>query len=634
MVEGAIITEIGTVTARAGDTVLDCTGRLVMPGFIDVHAHVDGLIGDDAVQRALLRQGVTTVVVGQDGVSCAPGDGGYATEYFAAINGSYPDYSGAGVGAYLAGLNAASRLNAAYLVPAGTVRFEVCGRSQEAADASQRSAMVALVEQGMRAGAVGLSSGLDYVPGLFQDAGELAALCGPVARAGGVYVSHMRGGYEKNAAAGIAEITEIAHDAAATAGVALRVHISHFHADADIVLSQLDGLAASGVDATFDAYPYTRGCSLISMPLLPPELLMLPVNEVVGALGDAGVRKRLRRDWFPRVALNPSLGPGWPHMITFAHLDAPEFAWAHGLTIAEAATRASTTPIELALDAMKACRLRANIIMAVPHDRSVSELGRIFAHPGHMGGSDGIFIGAHPHPRARGTFARLLREYVRETRTWTWTDAVHHLSSGPAARFGLGDRGVLAPGAVADIVVVDPGAVTDVATYDEPMQDSIGIDDVLVAGVRVLAGGVLTAALPGQGLRHRGADHHPPKRRDPPMTKTAVQTANAPQPAGPYSQGVIANGFFYTAGFGPQHPASGAVADSVADQTRQTLRNVGAVLAEHGLTLDDCVKTTVHLADLADFAEFNEAYQEFFSAPYPVRTTVGSQLADILVEIA
>jgi len=117
------------------------------------------------------------------------------------------------------------------------------------------------------------------------------------------------------------------------------------------------------------------------------------------------------------------------------------------------------------------------------------------------------------------------------------------------------------------------------------------------------------------------------------MTKTAIRTANAPQPAGPYSQGIIANGFFYTAGFGPQDPSTGAVADSVAEQTRQVLRNVGAVLAEQGLTLDDCVKTTVHLADLADFAEFNEAYKEFFAEPYPVRTTVGSQLANILVEI-
>lgn len=117
------------------------------------------------------------------------------------------------------------------------------------------------------------------------------------------------------------------------------------------------------------------------------------------------------------------------------------------------------------------------------------------------------------------------------------------------------------------------------------------------------------------------------------MSKTAVHTTNAPQPAGPYSQGVTANGFFYTAGFGPQDPATGAVSDSVSEQTRQVLRNVSAVLAEQGLTLDDCVKSTVHLADLADFAEFNEAYKEFFTEPYPVRTTVGSQLANILVEI-
>lgn len=118
------------------------------------------------------------------------------------------------------------------------------------------------------------------------------------------------------------------------------------------------------------------------------------------------------------------------------------------------------------------------------------------------------------------------------------------------------------------------------------------------------------------------------------MANTAVRTSNAPQPAGPYSQGIVANGFLFTAGFGPQDPSmQGAVPESVADQTRQVLRNIQAVLAERGATLADCVKTTVHLADQADFAEFNAAYQEFFSEPYPVRTTVGSQLAGILVEI-
>ncbi|MBV0894589.1 RidA family protein [Microbacterium sp. NC79] len=117
------------------------------------------------------------------------------------------------------------------------------------------------------------------------------------------------------------------------------------------------------------------------------------------------------------------------------------------------------------------------------------------------------------------------------------------------------------------------------------------------------------------------------------MPKQAIKTQNAPQPVGPYSQAVEANGFVYTAGFGPQDPATGAVADNVGEQTRQVLRNIQAVLAERGLTLNDAVKSTVHLATLADFAEFNEAYQEFFSEPYPARTTVGSELANILVEI-
>jgi reactive intermediate/imine deaminase len=118
------------------------------------------------------------------------------------------------------------------------------------------------------------------------------------------------------------------------------------------------------------------------------------------------------------------------------------------------------------------------------------------------------------------------------------------------------------------------------------------------------------------------------------MPKTAVTLSNAPKPAGPYSHGVVANGFLYTAGFGPQDPATGLVVDGgVQEQTRQVLRNIGAVLAEYGLGFDDVVKVTAHLEDLADFAEYNEAYAEFFQEPYPVRTTVGSRLANILVEI-
>jgi len=490
-----VVSEIGDFASRPGDHVIDCRGRYILPGFVDAHSHADGLLEDESVQRALLKQGVTTVIAGQDGVSSAPGDGSYAAEYFAAINGGNPRYSGGGVADYLATVDGRSRLNAAYLVPAGTVRWEVCGRSQAPADAAQRAAMVDLVEQGMREGAVGLSTGLDYVPGIFADADEIAELCEPVARADGIYVTHMRGGYEANSAAGIDEIARIAE------ATGVRVHVSHFHAQAPIVHEQLGILKHAGVDATFDAYPYTRGCSLLSMPLLPPELSVLPADAVVTAISDPGERIRLRREWFPAVARNASLGPEWPSMLTLAHIAAPEFAWAHGLTLEQAAARVGCDAIDLALDVLAASRLRVNTIMAVRYERPVAELARIFAHPGHMAGSDGIFIGAHPHPRARGTFARYLREYVRQTGTWSWPDAVGHLSSRASARFGLGRRGRVEVGWVADLIVVDPDAVGDTADYSAPLGEAVGIDDVLVAGVPVLADGSLLPGTPGRGIR-------------------------------------------------------------------------------------------------------------------------------------
>lgn len=505
LVVGEHIAEVGEITVRPDDQIIDCTDRLIMPGFIDAHSHADGLLtggGDDAgVQRALLRLGVTTIIAGQDGVSYAPGDGAYASEYFGAINGPFAGYTGGGIAGYLAAIDGASRLNAAVLVPAGTVRWQVCGRSQERADAAQLAAMTDLVAQGMADGAVGLSTGLDYVPGMFQDAAEIAALCVPVARAGGVYVSHMRGGYERNAAAGIDEIAAIADGAVAASGASLAVHVSHFHADAELVIGQMDALAARELEATFDAYPYIRGCSLMSMPLLPPELTAQPVDSVLLALADPDERERLRREWFPRIDVNPSLGPEWPTMLTLAHVPAAEYEWTHGLTIAAAAEKAGTDPISFALDVLAATRLQANVVMAVAHERPASELAKIFAHPAHVAGSDGIFIGAHPHPRARGTFGCYLREYVRELGTWSWTDAATHLSRTAAERFHLGRRGVVEQGAVADLVVVDPRTVTDQATYEEPLREAIGIDDVLVAGVPVLTDGELTAALPGRGLR-------------------------------------------------------------------------------------------------------------------------------------
>ncbi|WP_051138873.1 N-acyl-D-amino-acid deacylase family protein [Agromyces italicus] len=475
--------------------VVDAGGRLLMPGFIDAHSHADAAVFDPEVQLALLRQGVTTVIGGQDGVGFAPGDGGYGTEYFAAINGTHPHYSGGGLGALLAGYDGTTPLNVATLVPAGTVRFAVMGRSTDAPTEAQLDEMRGLVASGLEDGAVGLSTGLDYVPGAFADAAELAALAAPVAAAGGVYVTHMRGGYEQNSAAGIDEIAAIA----AASGV--RVHVSHFHATPAIVRGELARLARAGVDASFDAYPYTRGCSILAMPILPAALTVRPAAEVLAVLADPVERERLRTDWFPTITGYASLGPDWPSMLTLAHVAAPEYDWAHGLTLAEGASRAGSDAIDFALDVLVGSRLEVNVVMAVQHERSDAELASILSAPEAIGGSDGIFLGRHPHPRARGTFARYLSLLVSEQRALDWANASALVSGRAVRRFGLGDRGFVREGAVADLVLVDPARVGPGASYASPLGLAAGIDDVFVAGVPVLAGGTLTSATPGRALR-------------------------------------------------------------------------------------------------------------------------------------
>lgn len=492
---------VGDVSPHAGDEVLDCTDRMILPGFIDAHAHADGAVFDPDVQLALLRQGITSVIGGQDGVSYAPGDGAWAGEYFAAINGPHPTFRGGRVADLLATYDGASPLNVGYLVPAGTVRHQVMGMRASSPDEGELEAMRTLVAEGLDDGALGLSTGLDYVPGIFASTAELAALCEPVAAVDALYVTHMRGGYESATAGGLAEVAEICR----RSGV--RAHVSHLHVDADDAARLLAETASAGVSLTFDMYPYTRGCTLLSMAVLPPEYSALAVDDAIARLSDDVERERLVRDWFPLVAERPSLGPAWPDMIRVGHTPAADWAWAHGRTLAEIAATRGTAVDRATLDLLVASRLEVNAVMAVRDERPVENLARLFTHPGHTGGSDGIFIGAAPHPRAYGAFARFLGTYVGPW--YSWPDAAVHLSARTADRFGLAGRGDIRTGAIADVIVIDPDAATDRATYDEPCALAVGIDDVFVAGTAVLRGGALTGAHPGRALR-RGTRHPSP----------------------------------------------------------------------------------------------------------------------------
>lgn len=492
---GGLIETIGTVEPQTSDVVVDVSGRLLLPGFIDSHSHADAAIFSPDVQRALLRQGVTTVIAGQDGVSYAPGDGEYASTYFAALLGRHPTYQGGGVGQLLTCYDGTTPVNVGYLIPAGTVRHLIRGYSPGAASAQEVTQMCNLITQGLEEGALGLSAGLDYVPNIYADTAELVALCRPVAAAGGIYVTHMRGGYESNAAIGVQETAAIA----LATGVA--VHISHYHGPSALLLPLIDDVTARGVSVTFDAYPYRRGFTLLSMLTLPASILSGSNQEVVGRLIDPKTRADLINTWFPSIAANPDLGTEWPDNLRLAHVAAPGYHWAQGYTVREAARRAGVDPESFTLDVLAASALEVSVVIKVRNQRQYEDLETLFAHSRHIAGSDGIYIGAHPHPRAWGSFAKYLRLFTRERGSYDWSDAAVHLSGRTAGRFCLSDRGRLAPGYAADVAVIDPTAVADIASYDSPREDAIGIDDVFVAGQHVLAKGQLTGINSGRGLR-------------------------------------------------------------------------------------------------------------------------------------
>lgn len=497
-IRGSVVEAVGVVPAERGDAEIDAAGRYLLPGFIDTHSHADGVVFSSEVQLALLRQGVTSVIAGQDGVSYAPGDGRYATEYFGAINGPHPTYRGGGVGELLSTYDGTTPVNVGYLVPAGVVRHEVLGGSPDSPDAAQLAAMADLVRTGLDEGALGLSTGLDYVPNIFADVSELTALCRPVARVGGLYVTHMRGGYETNSPLGIAEVTQIALN------TGVSVHVSHYHGPAQLLIELVDGMAARGVDMTFDNYPYRRGCSLLAMPVLPADVLVGANGDVAARLRDPALRRHLLDDWFPSMRANPDVGPDWSDNLTFAHVPAAEYDWAHGLTVRAAADRAGADPESFALDVLAATALEVSVVMKVRDQRPYDDLARLLAHPRQTVGSDGIYIGKNPHPRGWGTFAKLLRVFTRERGDLGWPEAAVHLSARPARRYGLVDRGLLRPGYVADLVLVDPERVADRSDYDHPRSNAVGIDDVFVAGQQVLTDGRLTGAAPGRGLRRQG----------------------------------------------------------------------------------------------------------------------------------
>ena len=471
---------------------IDCTGRMIFPGFIDTHSHLDGKILEVDAQAAVLRQGVTSVIVGQDGVSYAPGDGQYSTRYFASINGPHSTYVGRSVGDLLKTYENASPVNVGYLVPQGTVRHAVMGIADREPTQDELEQMTSYIESGMREGALGISTGLDYFPGRFASTSELIALSTPVRNHGGVYVSHLRG-YK---ATGVAEAASISREAG------VRSHISHYHGPTEDLVSWLEAGARTGADITFDAYPYARGCTNLSLLVLPPVMQALPVNECIALLARSTTIEYFASEWLISRGREIGLDADWLELVEFTYIADSALAWAEGMSISAASRRHRVSEAEFISEVM--CASRLEVGATVPFGNSgEAEAEELAKHSGYMCGSDGIYLGSQPHPRGWGSFARVLSRYCRDSGSMTWGEAAWKLSGHPASRFSIPERGQISIGAIADLAIINPNTVRDTADYGSGRSLAEGVKEVLVGGELVLRNGQLTGATTGVGLRRQ-----------------------------------------------------------------------------------------------------------------------------------
>jgi N-acyl-D-amino-acid deacylase len=488
-----MIAEVGRLGAAEAARVIDVTGRYVVPGFIDVHVHGDLMLLADPIHLPALRQGVTTYLIGQDGSSFAPASPAtldYMRQYTAGFNGNPAGlaYDWRTFDEYLARFDRQVAINVAYLIPNGNVRMEVMGLDPRPARADELRAMQKIVREGMDAGAIGLSTGLDYIPSLYADAREIAALCEPIVGENGVYVTHMRG-YGPRADAGMREVFDIARSTDVPA------HVSHYNGRADLLLSLIDEGRALGLDLTYDTYPYLAGSTILGMVALPAWVQEGGIERTIARLCDPAVRGRLKSEWFS-IATPYDLAN-----TTISMVASPDWRWAEGQTVTEAAEQAKLHPGDFVCEILAASGMAVGIVGFRPGDRTEADMRAILRHPAHMAGSDGIFCGRFPHPRGWGAFARYLGYHTRQLGDYSWPEAITHLATHAARRFRLTDRGIIRPGFVADIVVLDAADVIDRSTYAAGRILAEGVDHVLVNGTLVLESGEPTGKTPGRALR-------------------------------------------------------------------------------------------------------------------------------------
>lgn len=483
-IKNGIIVSFGQGVEDANE-VIDAKGNYISPGFIDGHCHSDMMILDFPESEIKLQQGVTTEVVGNCGLAPVPVNPLYKKElqkYVEPVLGkANKEWRWEAISDYFNELDhSLISENIASYVAHGSVRISVMGFDNRPANKAELEEMKHIVEEGMKAGAIGLSIGLLYAPGSYSNKEEIAELCKVVAKYNGLLSTHVRG-EGNNLIPSIKEVLWIAEN------VSIPLHISHLKAAGKRnwgkvieAMEMIEDARSRGMDVTCDVYPYTAGSTMLTT-LLPPWALEGGFSKILSRLKDCGERAKVRKeiasereDWDNLV-----VSTGWDSVIV-SSLNSPNLKKYEGRSILAIAKENGKDPIDQAFDLL--IEEEGNIGIVFFH-MDEGDVRQVMKYQNSLIASDSLtcYTGK-PHPRLFGTFPRVLDQYVKEQKVLTLEDAIRKMTSFPAKRFKLGNRGILAEGYKADIVIFNMDRIEDKATYEKPAQYPEGILYVFVDG--------------------------------------------------------------------------------------------------------------------------------------------------------
>jgi N-acyl-D-aspartate/D-glutamate deacylase len=502
-ISGDRITAVGRIERSAAKQVLDVAGSTIAPGFIDAHGHSDIAVLSSPQLPSKVHQGITTEVMGNCGLAVAPlaahADVGAVRSLLSIVDvdpgvawrwRSRAEYRGAVE-------SRGAAINVAVLAGHLAIHASCAGFDDRAATPAEIADMQSMADQALADGAIGMSTGLMYPPNAYARTEELIALGQVVARHNALFAVHMRD-YGDHLLESVAEVLAVAEASGC------RVQISHLAVVGQRnwgkvarALDEIDAASQRGIDAALDIYPYLAGSTNLTQ-LLPRWTLEGGTTKLLERLAERATRSRISAE------VEHHRLQDW-HDILLAGGVFPDAAYPVGHSVADLAARHDLPPIEVFLDLAAASRGTAVI---VAFGRSEEDLRAALTHRRSMIGSDGMGLdpagpsgAGQPHPRSYGCYPRLLGRYVRDEHALTMEAAVHKSTLQVAQRFAIPDRGVVAPGYVADLVVFDPAVIADRATFTDPQQMATGISTVIVSGRAVLWEGRQTGQLPGIVIR-------------------------------------------------------------------------------------------------------------------------------------